>query len=305
MSLEVSNLWKSLCANQFAKADNEFLENFRRPGGPNSRLASWDPAENTMRYFKFMLYTAAERQPDRFFALYRALGEVDIGRPVSVTVRSCEINVDYFLSLDEFLFLESAIDFSAVHSVVEIGAGFGRTCHAVLALAAPSIEQYTIVDLPQILELSKRALPKLLPTKYRKIRFVDATNDDELADLKADLAINIDSFQEMPPPTIDSYMKRVISKCRLFYGKNPIGKYDPGSLGIEADPANLQDVFSLGYSRDIIDIFNDDALTAARPRYVEAYRPASNWRVVAERPMQLFPYYHHVIYRAEESHVRR
>lgn len=296
MSLEVSNLWKSLCANQFAEADDRFLEDFRRPGGANSRLASWDPADGTTRYFKFLLYMAAERQPERFFALYRALGRVDIGQPVAVTLRSCEVNIDYFLSLDEFLFLESAIDFSSVHSIVEIGAGFGRTCHALLALAAANIDEYAIIDLPQVLELSKRALAKLIPAHYRKVRFIDATSENQWDHLHADLAINIDSFQEMPPSTIDSFMTRVISQCRLFYSKNPIGKYDPRSVGLRVDPAALQDVFSLGYCRDIIDIFNDDALRKVRPLYIEAYKPAVNWQAIAQRPMELFPYYHHVVY---------
>ncbi len=189
MPLEVSNLWKSLCANQFAKADDGFLADFRRPGGANSRLASWDPADSTMRYFKFMLYAAVQRQPERFFALYSALENADIGQPVAVTLGSCEINIDYFLALDEFLFLKSAVDFSSVHSIVEIGAGFGRTCHTLLTLAAAEIEEYTIIDLPQVLELSRRALAKLIPGHYRKVRFIDATNEYEWDNLQADLAV--------------------------------------------------------------------------------------------------------------------
>jgi putative sugar O-methyltransferase len=296
MSLEPSNLWKALCADQFAKVDESFLVNFRRPGGANSRLA-WEPADNTMRYFKFLLYAAAERQSERFFQLYRALDKVDIGQPVTVTLRGCQINIDYFLALDEFLFLESAIDLPSLRSIVEIGAGFGRTCHTLVALTAAEIKQYTIVDLPQILELSRRALAKLVPAHYRKIRFIDARNEHEWDKLRADLVINIDSFQEMLPHTIDSYMRRIVSRCGAFYGKNPIAKYDPSSVGLVADPVALQDVFSLGYCRDTIDIFNDEALKAARPSYIEAYRPASNWKVIAERPMALFPYYHHVLYR--------
>lgn len=296
MAPKVSNLWQSLCANQFAKVDDAFLENFRRPGGANSRLA-WEPADHSTRYFKFMLYGAAERQSERFFELYHLLGKVDLGRPVAVTLRSCEVNIDYFLSVDEFLFLESTIDVSSLHSIVEIGAGFGRTCHALLALATSEIEEYVIVDLPQVIELSRRALARLIPTYYRKVRFIDARNEHEWSKLQADLVINIDSFQEMLPDTIDSYMSEIVSKCGLFYGKNPIGKYDPSSIGLVADPVALQDVFSLGYCRDMIDIFSDEALKAARPRYVEAYRPASDWDVVAERPMALFPFYHHALYR--------
>lgn len=299
MTLEVSNLWKSLCADLFANADDAFLETFRRPGGANNRLAAWDPGDKTMRYFKFLLYTAAERQPDRFFELYRALGNVNLGQPVSVTLRSCAINIDYFLSVDEFLFVESAIDFRSVRSIIEIGAGFGRTCHATFALSsAAQIDEYTIVDLPQILELSRQALKRLIPHHYHKVRFVDATDEKGWQGLTADLVINIDSFQEMPAATIDSYMRHLVANCRLFYVKNPIAKYDPKCVGLTlVDSGQLRDVLSLGYCRDVIDIFDDVALGNARSIYLEAYRPALNWQLVVDRPMELFPYYHHALYR--------
>jgi putative sugar O-methyltransferase len=298
MSVEVSNLWKSLCAELFTDIDETFLDRFRRPGGANSRLAAWDPFDRTMRYFRSMLYTAAERQPKRFFALYRALGRTDIGQPTTVKLRSCAIDIDYFLSVGEFLFLESAIDLQSVRSIVEIGAGFGRTCHTLMALSdEEQIDSYVIVDLPEVLELSCRALAKLVPRQYQKLRFIDATKEKEWSGLRADLAINIDSFQEMPAMTIDKYMRNIIAKCRLFYLKNPIAKYDPKAIDAAIDQTNVQDVFSLGYCRDIVDIFNDAALGNARLKYVDAYRPGCNWQLVATRPMEIFPYYQHAVYR--------
>jgi putative sugar O-methyltransferase len=302
MTMEIADLWSSLSRTQFANIDDEFIATFMRPGGASNRLACWDPLDKTQRYFKFMLFTAARRQPERFFTLYRALGPVDIGQPVAVTVRSCAINIDYLLSVEEFMFLEAAVDLQSVRSIVEIGAGFGRTCHAFLALlAAGRLEQYTIVDLPEVLELSRRALAKLVPQHYHKVRFIDATEATEWHGLAPDLAINIDSFQEMPPATIDAYMSRLVGNARLFYVKNPTGKYDPKSIGLAVeDPRRLHDVFALGYCRDVIDIFDDVAVDKARGPYLEAYRPAAGWEVVADRPMEMFPYYHHALYRRPE-----
>jgi putative sugar O-methyltransferase len=295
MALEVSELWKSLSNKLFANIDDEFIATFRQPGGANSRLATWDPFDKTMRYFKFMLYTEAERQPDRFFEHYRALGKVDIGQPVSMKLRGCDINIDYLFALEEFLFLESFID--PVKSVVEIGAGFGRTCHTLLTLA-DRIESYTIVDLPDVLNLSRRVLSEVALDRFHKVRFVDATDLAAWQNLSADLAINIDSFQEMPPATIDAYMRGLIARSRYFYVKNPVGKYRPESIGIAVeDPAKFKDVFSLGYCRDVIDIFDDMALAKARKEYLQAYCPPS-WQVVAERPMSMFPYLHHALYRS-------
>lgn len=297
----ISNLWKSLCEELFAKVDDDFLATFREPGRANSRLAAWDPLDRTMRYFKFLLYSTAERQPDRFFDLYRALGDVDLGNPVSVSVRSCNVNIDHLLAVEEFLFVDSAIDTGSLRSIIEIGGGFGRTCHAFVALAGAGLESYTIVDLPPVLELSRRALVKLAPAHYEKIRFVDATDPEAWRSLSADLIINIDSFQEMPAQTVDAYMRDLIVNCATFYVKNPIGKYDPASVGLTVDPAKLEDVLSLGYCRDILDIFNDEALAAARSKYREAYRPGPNWDQIADRPMDLFAYYHHCLYRRDDG----
>lgn len=299
MTPETSDLWKSLSRTLFSNIDDEFIATFRRPGGANSRLATWDPFDKTMRYFKFMLYTAAERQPDRFFALYRALGRVDIGQPVSVKIRSCEINSDYLFALEEFLFLESAIKLDTVKSIVEIGAGFGRTCHAFLALA-DGIERYTIVDLPDVLKLSRRVLAEVIPDHFHKVQFVDATEPAAWQNVVADLAINIDSFQEMPPATVDAYMKGLVTQCRHFYAKNPVAKYDPKCIGVVVDDlSKFKDVFSLGYCRDIIDIFDDTALATARKAYLRAYCPMPSWRLLADQPMDMFPYLHHALFCSE------
>lgn len=295
--MEVSKLWKSLSHSLFSKLDDEFIASFRRPGGANNRLGSWDPFDKTMRYFKFMIFTAAERQPARFFDLYRALGPVDIGEPVFVTVRSCKINIDYLFALEEFMFLEQEFDLGAVRSVVEIGSGFGRTCHTLLALS-DRIERYTIVDLAEVLELSRRVLVKAVPDQFHKIQFIDAADTDAWNQISADLAINIDSFQEMPPATIAAYMDGLISRCRHFYVKNPVGKYDPASIGITIDAAKFNDVFSLGLCHDIVDIFDDVALAQARKDYLAAYRPGPSWQLVADKPMSMFPYLQHALYRA-------
>jgi len=295
-TLQSSQLWEALSDTLFANVDDDFVANFRKPGGANSRLGSWDPFDKTMRYFKFMLFSAAERQQPEFFKHYRALGNVDVGAPVSVTVRGCGINIDYLLSVQEYMFLESCVALESIRSVVEIGAGFGRTCHTLLSLS-DTIERYTIIDLPNVLELSRRVLARTVPHKLGIIEFIDATNDGEWRGLERDLAINIDSFQEMPPATIDTYMSGVVGRCEHFYVKNPVAKYKPSAVGI-ADSASsgFHDVFSLGYCRHVIDIFNDLALAQARQAYVDAYRPASDWKLVADKPAELFPYFHHAFY---------
>ena len=298
MSSANSDLWNTLTASLFANVDDTFVAQFRKPGGANSRLAAWDPFDRTMRYFRFMLFNACEGQPDRFFDLYAALGDTLIGSPVTVKVRGLDINIDHLFSVEEFMFVDRAIGASAVTSVVEIGAGFGRTCQAFLALA-PSVERYTIVDLPNVLGLSRRVLQKVMPDKFDRIAFVDATDRSAWQGLKADLAINIDSFQEMSPETIDAYRAGILRHARHVYIKNPIGKYAPESIGIKVDdPAKFHDVFNLGYCREVVDIFDDASLAVARKAYLDAYRPAPGWRTLAEESLDMFRYLHHVLYGA-------
>lgn len=216
---------------------------------------------------------------------------------MSVTVKGCKINIDYLFALEEFMFLDQALDLKEVRSVVEIGAGFGRTCHTLLALS-DRIERYTIVDLPEVLELSRRVLAKAVPDHFHKIAFIDASNIAVWQGLSADLAINIDSFQEMSPATVKGYIDGLVARCRNFYVKNPVGKYEPASIGIVIDTAKFNDVFSLGLCHDVVDIFNDEALVQARKTYLDAYRPAPSWRLVADQPMGIFPYLQHALFRA-------
>lgn len=298
MTTTSSDLWNSLSGSLFANVDDAFIAEFRRPGGANNRLAAWDPFDRTMRYFMFLLFNACKRQPDLFFDHYKALGNTSIGNPVTVRVRGLDINIDHLFSIEEFMFVDRAVEMSEIKTVVEIGAGFGRTCHAFMALA-PSIERYMIVDLPNVLELSRRVLQRVLPNEFSRITFIDATNVSGWKGLESDLAMNIDSFQEMPPATIDAYCDGIIRNAGYVYIKNPIGKYSPESIGITADGrTKFHDVFSLGYCRDIVEIFDDACLAAARKKYLDAYRPAPTWRTVASEPLDMFPYLHHVLYSA-------
>ncbi len=293
--MKVAKLWTDLSAGLFRGIDSTVLDDFRAPGGLNRRLAAWDPGEQSLRYFKFLLLHVAQSKPSQFFERYRRLGEVGIGRPVSVAVNGCAINADHLFAVEEAMFLEAAIAPESLRTVVEIGGGFGRTAQALLCLNR-HVERYLIIDLPEMLRLSelylRRALP---PALFDKVRFVNALEPRE--DATADLVLNIDSFQEMPRETVLQYMRSPIGQARVFYTKNPIGKYEPRSVGIEVrDRTALAEVLSLGLCTDVLDIFDSDALARARAGYLANYLPGPSWRVVADAPMDMFPYLHHALY---------
>lgn len=287
----VSLQWQRLAGRAFANIDTPFLDTFRA-AGPLNRFAAWNPYEPSTRYLLALLYSAARHAPDRFFEAYRALGETSIGAPPSIHYRGLAINADYLAAVDEFLFLDTHGALDHVTRVVEIGAGFGRTCHALLRLA-PAIREYIIVDLPEMLALSRAYLARSLPDRLEHVRFVPHASTG--SEITADLSINIDGFQEMPPATIEAYLQSIVSRSPRFYLKNPVGKFDPARVGLVLDAPQAADVFELGYCRQRIDIFDEAALEAQRHVFVDAYRP-EGFSVAASEPMALLPYYQHVLY---------
>lgn len=296
MTTKRSELWTKITESLFSKIDDQFIENFRSPGGANSRLAAWDPYDKSMRYYKFLLFNISRNKDFIFFDSYKKIGNTKIGNPIIVKVNDCDIDIDYLFSTEEYIFLTRHIEFIKIKKIVEIGAGFGRTCHALLKLI-DSVDEYVIVDLPEIIKLSSTYLKAVIPEHYHKIKFVENTNEVFINTLKPDLVINIDSFQEMPVEIIDNYIKILVSNSTYFYTKNPIGKYNPLNVGLpDLKPEQLLDVYNLGYCQDVYDIFDEEALKIARVKYCDLYRPDSSWKLIAEEIVEIFPYLHNVLY---------
>lgn len=297
--MKTSKLWDSLAKDKFAKIDESFLANFREPGNANNRLAAWDPFDRSMRYFKFLLFHQIQKKDDLFFRDYTKIGPTSLGNPITLNAPSGEsINLDHFFSIEEYTFLSANLNFIKIDHVVEIGAGFGRTAQALIKLIE-NIKKYTIIDIPEVLSLSSSYLEKVLSKEeFAKLDFVNALSlPEDFSDYQpVDLVINIDSFQEMPKETIAYYFEQVINNSRFFYSKNAIGKYRPESVGLyDVNETQLLDVFSLGLSTDVIDIFNEGVLVTARQKHVEQYRP-SKFNVIAQEPLGIFPYYQNVLY---------
>ena len=291
-----SDLWEDITTSLFSNIDQEFINTFRSPGGANSRLAAWDPLDKSMRYYKFLLFNILRNKEVSFFDNYRKLKNTEIGNPITVNVNNTDVDIDYLFSIEEYLFIQKNIELKKLKKIVEIGAGFGRTCHALLTLI-DSVEEYIIVDLPEVINLSSNFLKKAIPEHFSKIRFIK--NIEYLNySYDPDLIINIDSFQEMPSVIIDDYMLNIISHSKFFYTKNPIGKYDPANVGLFGITQNqLLDVYSLGYCNDIYDLFNESILSEARKKYVKQYMPKiGEWQVINESPVEIFPYLHNVLY---------
>jgi putative sugar O-methyltransferase len=301
-----SKLWDKYTTQEFGNISDEFLTDFRAPGSAN-KFVAWDPYERSTRYLKFLLLAVIQKQSDDFFESYKKITNCNFGNPLSIRCRNLSINSDYLAAIEEWLFMTKFSKLNNVTNVVEIGAGFGRTCHTLLTLC-PNIKNYTIVDLDQMLNLSRCYLQKVAPHLIDRVRFV--SNHDLAAQelLKPDLVINIDSFQEMPPSVIDGYMQRIIGKADLFFCKNPVGKYLPQTVGLPPlEPEQALDVFKLGRCTAVIDIFDEEALQESRVHYLSAYSPSDfsdrKYEVVGTKPMDLFPYFHLAMYKRYQVEV--
>ena len=105
---------------------------------------------------------------------------MNLGNPPTINFMDREISLDYLLSIEECNFCEDKLNQSRI--ICEIGAGFGRSCHSILSLF--DVEEYIIIDLPEMIELSKTYLSAVLNiNQFKKIKFIDANNFELLSNI--------------------------------------------------------------------------------------------------------------------------
>ncbi len=297
--MKKSELWKQILEEHMEDFN---LDSFRHPGQLNSRLASWNPVEKSLRWYRSFLLLCAKTMSETQIEIYRNFGEVDLGSPISVGIvdkaqRPLNVNLDYLLSTIEVQFLSEYFQGNKpIKTILEIGAGFGRTCHAMLN-SFNNIEKYTILDLPEMLEVSKSYLQRVLTTdKFEKVEFY-STDDEGLDFSKYDLSIQIDGLQEMDSKIIDNYYLVFFSKTRYFLSINPIGKYLPISAGLEnVNEDTLQIVLNLGRSREIIDIWDLSDNEKVRLSHISNFNPGS--AVIGKtHDHPFFPHYQMTMYK--------
>lgn len=283
-------MWKNNIEKFFKK--NYSLENFRELGSVNGKLTSWNANEQSSRWFKFLIFNTVKQKSDDFFIKYSHLGNTSLGNPPYIKFNDLKINLDYLLAIDEYEFISKNIEINEIKNVFEIGAGFGRTTHVMLKLIK-NLEHYVIIDLPELLELSKKYLESVLnKDEFSKVTFL-SSEENHNKNIDPDLVLNINSFQEMYPEVIDFYKKEYISQSKYFFSRNAICKYNPSDVDIEGK--NSDDVFELGYCREVVNIFDNKEIKNQLKFYIDRYNPG-DWSFLSGEE-DLFPYYYKVIYK--------
>lgn len=247
-----------------------------------------------------MLYRLLVSSPASDYDLYRVIKNRDVGSPITVRVNEVDVCLDYFQALHEVKMILSCVDSSSDLRVIEIGPGYGRTCHAAISLI-PEIGEYWMVDLEPSLVLARRYLSAVLsPQQLKRIRFVKAQELSGLVpEASFDLALNIDSFGDMPPTVVTGYLNFIAHNCTRFFCKNPLGKYLENPLS--ANSPNVVAALETGILQTILDIYDANAIEDAVPNFLAAYLPGKDWKVEAECMASPWSYYHQAVYRRNGS----
>jgi putative sugar O-methyltransferase len=127
------------------------------------------------------------------------------GRPLPVEWGGRLISQDLANASLEVGAIRRALDGRRPQSILEIGAGYGRTAYALLELYPEA--SYTIVDIDPALEISRWYLSQLFPPE--RLRFLAPPELPGLSAGSVDLAISISSLQEMTPNQVGGYLQEL------------------------------------------------------------------------------------------------
>jgi len=107
-------------------------------------------------------------------------------------------------------------NFRSIGSPNHIVSGFCRTAYAIITNY--SLSTYTIIDLHEMLSLSKRFLKMVLPEcLFSKIIFCQPGQLNYLG--PSDLILNIDSMQEVPYDVARGYLEWISRSAKYFFTK--------------------------------------------------------------------------------------
>ncbi len=260
----------------------------------NYKIAQYDPRSHGVLFLNNIVYQMAKRF-DKYLPIFEKIKNRNVLGGHSIFYRGFELNLDYLQALEECLFLEDVLKDST--SILEIGAGYGRSCHSILSLH-PTITLYEIVDFPEMLALSKKYLKQVLDEdNFRKIKFVDfrALNLKEFDDPFYDLVIHINSMQQMPQKTVYEYLDFIDRYAKIFYTKDTIGKFSPTIIGANESSATKL-ALGAGILTEEINIFCPDAISEARKKFLDRFAPSSAWVLSAHAEVVPWSHFYQALY---------
>jgi len=281
MNIDQNKFWKEINEKQLSPENIKAgFENFKS-SSINHKLALFNPEVNGVRYLKTVNFLLASTLSSAEKSLLENTMNRELGNPLSIQYEGLSVCLDYLQAAKEVDFIQREVTLEKL-SIVEIGAGYGRTCHTLLS--NHDIERYCIIDLPNALQLSSRYLSEVLDaSSFEKISFISVAEFDATKLGTFDLAINIDSFAEMDKEVVHEYLAFIDKHCNAFYTKNPVGKYYDKSLdGHSQGKEVIELALKQGVLTDILDIDNQSEVNAASKKFLRAYTPSADWITKAD-----------------------
>jgi hypothetical protein len=150
----------------------------------------------------------------------RQFPESPVGRPRIVEHAGYRASVPYLKNFALAKFIATLID-TPKPRILEIGAGYGGMADVLMRLLR--VESYTIVDLPEVLPLSRHYLTQTHPN--RKLEFLEPTR---MGDDRYDVVINTASFGEMPRETAQHYVSWAMKHSGSVISHNSVKRTPSG-----------------------------------------------------------------------------
>ena len=291
---KASKLWEYINRNFLNDAKLKDFNNFKS-SSVNHKLSIWNPETNGVRFLKALIFNICTTLLPQEWEKLSRIKNREVGNPYSIHYNNECVCLDYLQAVFEMNFMDKLVSFENAE-IIEIGAGYGRTCHALLSNY--EISSYSIVDLNNSLELSKQYLKAVLDeSNYDKISFIDVDSFQSKSDKNFTICINIDSFAEMDEKTVHLYLDFINKQCENFYVKNPVGKYSDKTLSTGNEGTKVVNMaMETGILRDIVNIHDNIEVQGQSKKYKKAYRPSDDWECLKDGWARPWSYYWQAFY---------
>jgi putative sugar O-methyltransferase len=260
----------------------------------NYMISMHDPKDNGLLYYHGLLYVMAESMDDGMFQKLKNIKSRGVGAPRAIYYRNEVVCLDYVRAVYELDFMESHINYNDTLDILEIGAGYGRTCHAILSNWR-LIRSYTIADLDNCLALSHKYLEEVLSEEqFSKIRFVPVERESLNCDF--DLCICVDVFAEIEPEQARQYIGYINEHCKMFYLQTPLSGYTVNMLNV---PKFQVEQIRLNKDFEEINIIDENEIKGQVVKFRALYLPGPGWKCLSHSNAKPYMHYWQAMYQKQ------
>ena len=257
-------------------------------------FGTFDPQKFGVCYLRTLIYYVYNNLSNEAKDILKNTKNRLLGNPYVTKIEGEYIDLDYIQSASETAFIKPELD--QVSTIIEIGAGYGRTCHTIINNCSHLINYY-IIDLPFSTKLSSAYLKMVLSDEdFNKLIFI---NTDEINSFLTSfkespvLFINIDSMAEMSADVVKNYFSMIDQFGHYFFSKNTVGKYAPYDMGEKnINQKEYRDAIESGLIPQVINVFDLQEIKSCIQQYKKTYTPSKFWHLKRESPSDCYLHYY-------------